>query len=76
VLSPALVASFPVPLASAAVPRRTVHRLHVRADRGITELVRRLAECGVEVLDVRPLAGRPDADLPDRPPDDGFIRAG
>jgi hypothetical protein len=53
VLSPAVVASFPVRTESTRVPRKSVRRLHVRSDRDVTAVVRRLSECGVEVLELR-----------------------
>ena len=53
VLSPAVVASFPVRTETTRVPRKSVRRLQVRSDRDVTAVVRRLAECGVEVLELR-----------------------
>ena len=53
VLSPAVVASFPVRSEPTRVPRRSVRRLQVRSDRDLTTVVRRLAECGIEVLELR-----------------------
>lgn len=54
VLSPAIVASFPVRAQATALPRRSrIRRLQVRGDRDLTRVVRRLAECGVEVVELR-----------------------
>lgn len=53
VLSPALIASFPLRADTTPVPRRSIRRLRIRGDRDLTTVVRRLAECGVEVVDLR-----------------------
>jgi hypothetical protein len=53
VLSKALAASFSVPATRVAVPRSTILRLRVDGDRDIADVVRRLAEGGVEVRDIR-----------------------
>lgn len=53
VLSPAVVASFPVRSEPTRVPRQSLRRLRVRSDRDLTTVVRRLADCGIEVLDLR-----------------------
>ena len=55
VLSPALIASFPVPAQTTSVPRQSLRRLRVEGDRDLTAVVRQLAECGVQVVDVRVL---------------------
>ena len=52
-LSPATLATFPVALMPTAVPRNTVHRLRVGADSDIAEIVGRLTECDVELLEIR-----------------------
>jgi hypothetical protein len=52
-LSPATVATFPVALMPTAVPRNTVRRLRVGADSDIAEIVGRLTERNVELLDIR-----------------------
>ena len=53
VLSPALIASFPVRAETTRVPRRSIGRFRVHGDRDLTAVVRRLAECGVEVVELR-----------------------
>jgi hypothetical protein len=52
-LSPAMLATFPVGLFPTAVPRKTVHRLRVGADSDIAEIVRRLTERDVQLLEIR-----------------------
>ena len=51
-LSPALVASFPVRATSVVVPRGAVYRLRVSGQRDIAEVVRRLVDAGIAVLEV------------------------
>jgi hypothetical protein len=58
-LSPAMLATFPVALFPTAVPRKTVHRLRVGADSDIAEIVQRLTERDVQVLDIRRCPERP-----------------
>jgi hypothetical protein len=58
-LSPATLATFPVALVPTAVPRHTVRRLRVGADRDITDIVRRLTESGIEILEIRWCPQRP-----------------
>jgi hypothetical protein len=53
VVGPAALAAFRVPLRPTAVPRRTVFRFRVPADRDLTEVVRRLIERDVELLEIR-----------------------
>jgi hypothetical protein len=53
VVSPAFIASFPVPVRPTVVPRRSVYRFRVAKDRNIADVVRRLSRCGVDVLDIR-----------------------
>jgi hypothetical protein len=53
VISKALAASFSVPATRVPVPRNTVLRLRVDGNRDIAEVVRRLAEGGVEVREIR-----------------------
>jgi hypothetical protein len=53
ILSPVLVAALPVRADRAAVPRCSLHRLWVPGDREVPSVVRRLAEAGVEVLEIR-----------------------
>jgi hypothetical protein len=69
-LSPAALATFRVPLRPTSVPRNTVHRLRIPADRDLTDVVLRLIEQHVELLEIRrgpepPRGGRR------RPPADG-----
>ena len=52
-LSRAALATFRVPVNTTTMPRNTVHRLRVSADRDPTELLDRLTECDVEVLEIR-----------------------
>lgn len=53
VISPVLVAALPVRAARAAMPRRSLHRLRIAGDGDVPAVLQRLAECGVEVLDIR-----------------------
>ena len=57
VVSPALVAALPVHAERSTMPRRSLHRLRVAGDLDVSAVLQRLAECGVEVLDARPLGG-------------------
>ena len=52
-LSPAALAAFRVPVRPTSVPRNTVYRLRVPADRDLTDVVHRLIEGHVEVLEIR-----------------------
>jgi hypothetical protein len=52
-LSPAALATFRVPLRPTSVPRNTVHRLRIPADRDLTDVVLRLIEQHVELLEIR-----------------------
>ena len=52
-LSPAALAAFRVPVSPISVPRNTVYRLRVPADRDLTDVVHRLIERHVEVLEIR-----------------------
>jgi hypothetical protein len=52
-VGPAALATFRVPLRPTAVPRRTVYRFRIPADRDLTEVIRRLIERDVELLEVR-----------------------
>jgi hypothetical protein len=74
-LSPAVVATFRVPVRPTSVPRNTVHRLRIPADGDLTDVVHRLIERHVELLDIRrtpepPRAGRrrPPGDEREAPP--------
>ena len=71
VVSPATLATFRVPVEPTAVPRRTVHRLRVPADRDLTEVVDRLTARDVELLEIRRCdeaapRPRPEPDVLDR----------
>jgi hypothetical protein len=52
-VSPATLATFPVALVPTAVPRNTVRRLRVDADSDLADIVRRLTERDVELLEIR-----------------------
>ena len=62
-VSPAVLARLRIAFTSIVVPRKTVHRLRVPADRDISEVVRTLTEQHVQILEVRRCrasnAGRP-----------------
>lgn len=79
-VSPATLATFPVALVPTAVPRNTVRRLRVGADRDMAEIVRRLTERNVELLEIRrcpqsprrrPLRGR--STVPQEPEDSSGV---
>jgi hypothetical protein len=67
-VSPATLATFPVALVPTAVPRNTMHRLRVAADQDIAEIVRRLTECNVALLEIRCCPAPPREGLPDAQP--------
>src|SRR5919112_189725 len=52
-LSPAALAAFRVPVRPTSVPRNTVYRLRIPADRDLTDVVHRLTEQHVELLEIR-----------------------
>lgn len=52
-LSQAVVAAFRLPLRRIAVPRNSVYRLSVPADRDLGEVLHRLTESDVQVLEIR-----------------------
>ncbi len=52
-VSQAALATFRVPLRPTAVPRNTVYRFRVPADRDLTEVLSRLTEHDVQVLEIR-----------------------
>ncbi len=58
VLSPSVVASLPVRSEPTWLPRKSLRRLRVRSDRDLTVVMRRLAECGVDVVDLRVVGDR------------------
>jgi hypothetical protein len=51
-LSPALAASFPVRATSVVVPRGAVYRVRVSGQQDIADVVRRLLDAGIAVLEV------------------------
>ena len=53
VISEAALASFRVPMRPTAVPRNTVYRFVVPDDRDLTEVLHRLTELDVQVLEIR-----------------------
>ena len=53
VVSEAMLATFHVPVSLTAVPRRTVYRFRVPADRDLSEVLSRLTERDVQVLEIR-----------------------
>jgi hypothetical protein len=52
-LSQAALATFRVPLRTTAMPRNSTYRFRVAADRDPSEVLHRLTECDVEVLEIR-----------------------
>src|SRR6476661_9347798 len=52
-LSRAAVAAFHVPVTPTAIPRNTVYRFRIPADRDPSEVLHRLTECDVQVLEIR-----------------------
>jgi hypothetical protein len=58
VVSPALIASCPLRATRTEVRRRTTFLVRVTSDRDITDVVRRLVDRGVEILDIRSAEAR------------------
>jgi hypothetical protein len=58
-LTPATLATFPVAVVPQSVPRNTVHRLRVGADSDLAEIVRRLTERDVALIEIRRCPDRP-----------------
>jgi hypothetical protein len=52
-LSRAALAAFHVPVTPTAIPRNTVYRFRIPADRDPTEVLHRLTEFDVQVLEIR-----------------------
>ena len=52
-ISKAALATFRIPVSSTAVPRNTVYRFRVPTDRDLSEVLHRLTERDVEVLEIR-----------------------
>lgn len=67
-LSHAMVAALRLPLRRTAVPRNTVYRLSVPADRDLGEVLHRLTESDVQVLEIRRCLEAPRR-TPDRAPE-------
>jgi hypothetical protein len=74
-LDRASIASLRVALTPTTVPRGTVYRLRVPADRELSEVVRRLTERHVEILGVRRCLEheRPPVDAPEPDEDDDVV---
>jgi hypothetical protein len=53
IVGPAVLATFRVPLRPTAVPRSSVYRFRIPADRDLTEVLQRLIERDVELLEIR-----------------------
>jgi hypothetical protein len=53
IVGPAVLATFRVPLRPTAVPRSSVYRFRIPADRDLTEVVQRLIERDVELIEIR-----------------------
>lgn len=60
-LSPATLATFPVALTITAVPRNRVRRLRVPGDRDLADVVRRLTDRSVQLLEIRRCPAPDDA---------------
>jgi hypothetical protein len=72
-VSKAALASFRIPLTPIAVPRNTVYRFRVPADRDLSDVLRRLIERDVQIVEIRrcPEPRRRDrraAQVPAEPP--------
>ncbi|MGY1666048.1 MULTISPECIES: hypothetical protein [unclassified Geodermatophilus] len=68
-VSTATLSSFRVPVTPIAVPRRTVYRFRVPADRDLSDVLDRLTEGHVQVLEIRRCPeppGRRRGPAPDR----------
>ena len=63
-VSAAAIATFRVAVKPIAVRRKTVYRLRLPADRDLSEIVHRLTEHDVEVLEIRRC---PEGSVPGRP---------
>jgi hypothetical protein len=64
VVSAATLATFGVPVRPTAVPRRTVYRIRVHTNRDLSEVLHRLTEHDVQVLEIRRCA---EPSRPSRP---------
>ena len=65
VVNPATLATFRVPVRPTTVPRSTVYRFRVPADRDLSEVLHRLTERDVEVLEIRRCAEPRRRTVPD-----------
>jgi len=65
-VSEATLAAFRIPVRTTVVPRNTVYRLRVPADRDLAEVLQLLTESAVQVLEIRRCTERrrPDRVLP------------
>jgi len=63
-LSPVAVVALGVPLEPTPVPRNSVYRFRIPADRDLAEVVRRLTERGVELVEIRKRPEPPRRPLP------------
>ena len=74
-VSEATLAAFRIPLRPTVVPRNTVYRLRVPADRDLAEVLQLLTDSKVQVLEIRRCTegSRPDRGSPEaeavQPPD-------
>ncbi|MGY1707444.1 hypothetical protein ACI79C_23015 [Geodermatophilus sp. SYSU D00697] len=72
-LSPAALATFRLPVRPSRVPRNTVRRLRVPGDRDLTDVVHRLVEGHVELLEIRRSPEPPRSGRRRRPGDEGEV---
>jgi hypothetical protein len=72
-LTPATLATFPVALTTTTVPRNRVRRLRVHADQDLADVVRRLTERRIQLLEIRrcPPPATPPPPASSRPLDGG-----
>ena len=56
VVSPVFTAAFPVRVSRSVVRRRSVYRIRIAEHRDLADVVRLLAQAGVDVLDIRVLS--------------------
>jgi hypothetical protein len=67
VVSAATLATFRLPVRPTAVPRNTVYRIRVHTNRDLSELLHRLTEHDVQVLEIRRCAEPSRPSRPSRP---------
>jgi hypothetical protein len=77
VVSAATLATFRLPVRPTAVPRNTVYRIRVHTNRDLSELLHRLTEHDVQVLEIRRCAepSRPSRPVHAPPPETADIPA-